>query len=186
MSSLNELAELIAKRVVEQYGIKISIIAIYGSIATGKQSDYSDLDMYAITSLENQMKWSFIFQDKAVDIWSMDWEEAEEIASAKKDKLKIWCVAAHIFVNCKVLYYRNEQDLERFNSLKKSIQKIKEDTEGNFMRAMSQFNMDYSIERVKLAKVKNDILTARWALWGLINNICATLSWLNNVYYSKN
>ena len=190
MSNLIELAEYIVTHAVKNYPNQIAIIAMYGSVAISTQTDYSDLDMYAIIDKEDPNKplnnWSFIFRDRAIDLWSMDWKDAEEFASGKKNHFKVWCVAASLFINCKILYSRNKQDLERFNLLKKTVQHVREDNEGNIQRAISLFNLSYSFERGKLAKVNNDILSARWAVWGLINNVCAILSWLNNIYYKKN
>ena len=116
MSNLIELAEYIATHAVKNYPNQIAIIAMYGSVAISTQTDYSDLDMYVIIDKEGPNKplinWSFIFQDRAIDLWSMDWKDAEEFALGKKDHFKVWCVAASLFINCKKVFMRNVSILQ--------------------------------------------------------------------------
>ena len=190
MSKFNELADYLSHHATKLYSNQIAIIAVYGSVALGTQSDYSDLDMYAIVDVEDSdnplINWSFIFQDRAVDLWSLDWKDAEELASGIKQYSGTWCVAASLFVNCKILYYRSEEDLARFNSLKNVVKQKEKDYKNNIKKAISLFKQLYKFENVELAKKNNDLLSARWEVWGLINGMCAILSWLNNSYYTKN
>ena len=190
MSNLIKLAEFLSQQVIELYPNQIDIVAIYGSIAQNTQNQYSDLDMYAIASLKDSKlpfnNWSFIFQNRPVDLWALSWNEAEDFVNAEKEYTKIWCVSAAIFKNSKVIYYRTDEKLKCFNDLIKKIDTIQQNKEGALRKAMSLFNNFYHFEKTLNAHEHQDILSVRWFCWGLINNLCATLAWLNNTYYSKN
>ncbi|MFQ5979434.1 MAG: nucleotidyltransferase domain-containing protein [Candidatus Heimdallarchaeota archaeon] len=187
--SLQEIAQLVAESAITKYSKEIAIIAIYGSVALGTQSKYSDLDIYAIVDDNNAIDPSlvFIFQNKSVDFWSMNWERAEKIASGEGEPLAPWCVAASLFTNCKILYFRSEEDKKRFEKLKELIKETEEDKEKNLQRIIDSFNTLYAfIERIHLAEENEDVLYARWASWELIIGICKILSLLNSRYFTKN
>ncbi|NVM04943.1 MAG: nucleotidyltransferase domain-containing protein [Candidatus Helarchaeota archaeon] len=180
-----EIAEFLAKRATSRFPDKIAIIVVYGSVALGTEHEYSDIDMYAIVDNEadTDLPWNFIFQKQTVEFWKMDWNVAEQIALGNKDT-NPWAVSASLFNNNKILYARSESDRARFNSLSKKIKRSERD---NIEQIMNIFNKGYStIERIWIAKKNDDLTSARWAVWNLINYTVACLSLINNTFFMKN
>jgi hypothetical protein len=186
MSDLMEIANLVSDYAVKKYSKKIALIAVYGSIAQGTESEYSDLDMYAIVDDEtDKIEISFLYNDTPVDMWFMSWKTAEKMAQGI-ELSSPWCVSASIFINCQLIYTRSKGDLEKFETLGNYIENVKRSPTKNLQHVLNKFDMLFSIEKIKLAKDINDLLYARWAVWGLINNITSFLSWMNNTFYTKN
>ncbi|MFX0171402.1 MAG: nucleotidyltransferase domain-containing protein [Candidatus Hodarchaeota archaeon] len=183
---LLELAELLKTRVVKLFPNEIAVVVLYGSTAQGKDDKFSDLDMFAIldNKEESSLPWEFIFQGHTIDFWKMDWQEAERMVSGKIMSSP-WAVSASLFVNSRILYTRSESDKNRFELL---VEKTKRFKEENLKQILKEFNSGYShIEIIKLAKTNNDLLSAQWAIWQLINNRSVQiLSLINNSFLTKN
>ncbi len=122
MSKLGQLAKILCQLAYEFYSDQIAIIGVYGSVALNKQTDSSDLDMFAIVdeNAESKIDWKFIFQNNQVSFWSMDWKKAEQIVRGKI-KENPWVVAASIFLNNKLLYIRSEEDKQHFEGIRQNI-----------------------------------------------------------------
>ncbi|MFW9903837.1 MAG: hypothetical protein ACFFFH_05855 [Candidatus Thorarchaeota archaeon] len=183
--SLLELAECLKSQAIELFPDKIAIITLYGSTCRETDDQFSDLDMFAIVDNkeDTHLPWEFIFQDHTVDFWKMDWKQAEKMASGKQDKSP-WAVSAALFANGKILFSRSNFDTLHYNSL---ITKTKRSKEANFTQIMSNFNSGYShIEEFKIAKENNDLLSARWSAWQLINKSVRNLSLINNSFLTQN
>ncbi len=183
--TLLELVECLKKEAIKRNPDKIAIIILYGSTAHKKDNQFSDLDMYAIVdNKENtDLPWEFIFQDHTVDFWKMDWKQAEKMASGTQSSSP-WTVSAGLFNYGKVLFFRSESDKIHFNSL---ITKTRRTEEKNLNQIIKDFNTGYShLEEIKIAKRNNDLLSARWAVWQLINKSVRKLSLLNNSFLMKN
>lgn len=182
---LLELAGFLKDQAVKRFPNEIAIIVLYGSTAQRIDNEFSDLDMFAI--LDNQEKsnlpWEFMFQGHTVDFWKMDWKRAEQMALGIRDSSP-WAVSAALFNNGEILYSRSVSDKIRFNSL---VEKTKRNQEENFKQIVNDFNSGYShLEEIALAKSNNDLLSARWAIWQLINKSVKNLSLINNSFLTKN
>jgi hypothetical protein len=186
MGELSGIANLVSDYISSKYPEKIAIIVIYGSIYLGTESKHSDLDMFAITDEDTQeYDISFIYKNHPVDLWSMSWKKAYRIARGD-DPNSPWCVGASLFVHYEILYSRSQKDLERFLTLRKIVEQTQNTRKKNLERVLDHFDSLYSFEKIKLAKEKDDLLSARWAAWGLIINVTNKLSWLNNEFFTKN
>jgi hypothetical protein len=182
---LQEVAEYLKNNVIKLFPNKIAIIALYGSTVRGKDDEFSDLDMYAIVDKENEcnLPLEFVFQNHTIDFWKMDWQQAEIMASGKRDSHH-WAVTASLFRDSKILYTRSNSDKAHFEMLVKKTERCEED---NVRLVMKDFYSGYShIEKIKRARLNNDLLSARWAAWKLINKSVKDLSLLNNTYLTKN
>lgn len=183
--TLLELAEYLKNQVVRKFPDKIAIIVLYGSTAQGKDNQFSDLDMYAIldNNADTDLPWEFIFQDHTVDFWKMDWKQAEKMASGIQNKSP-WSVSAALFNKGTVMYYRSKTDKNRFDSLSAKTQRTEEE---NLIQIIKDFNTGYShLEEIAIARNSEDLLSARWAVWQLINKSVTNLSLLNNSFLMKN
>ncbi|MFX1283653.1 MAG: hypothetical protein ACFFB5_08360 [Promethearchaeota archaeon] len=182
---LIELAGFLKDQAVKLFPNEIAIVVLYGSTAQAIDNEFSDLDMFAIvdSQKESNLPWEFMFQGHTVDFWKMDWKQAELIASGMQNSSP-WAVSAALFNNSKVLYTRSSSDETRFNSL---VEKTKRNEEENFKQIVKNFNSGYShLEEIILAKKNNDLLSARWAIWQLINKSVKNLSLINNSFLTKN
>ena len=182
---LLELAGFLKDQAVRRFPNEIAIIVLYGSTAQAIDDEYSDLDMFAIVDNqeESNLPWEFLFQGHTVDFWKIDWNQAELMALGIQDSSP-WAVSAALFNNGKVLYSRSVFDKIRFDSL---VEKTKRNQEENFKQIINNFNSGYShLEEITLAKNNNDLLSARWAIWQLINKSVKNLSLINNSFLTKN
>ena len=183
--SLLELAECLKNQAIKLFPDKIAIITLYGSTARKTDDQFSDLDMFAIVDNkeDTNLPWEFIFQNHTVDFWKMDWKQAENMASGKQDR-NPWTVSAALFTNGKILFSRSNSDKQSYNSL---IAKTQRSKEANLAQILQNFNFGYShLEEFKIAKKNNDILSARWSAWQLINKSIRNLSLVNNTFLTKN
>ena len=180
-----EIAKFLSKQAISRFSGKIAIITVYGSVALGTSNMYSDVDMFAIidNEAETTLPWNFVLQGYTIEFWKMDWQTAENMALGKI-KTNPWTVSASLFVNSKILYVRSESDGARFNKLR---EKTKRSEDENLREVINNFNSGYSsIELLRLAQQHDDLLSAKWAAWGLINFSVICLSLLNNVFLLKN
>ncbi|MHA2246090.1 MAG: hypothetical protein ACXADY_14090 [Candidatus Hodarchaeales archaeon] len=182
---LLELAGFLKDQAVKRFPNEIAIIVLYGSTAQGIDDEFSDLDLFAIVDNqeESNLPWEFMFQGHTVDFWKMDWKQAELMVLGKLDS-NPWAVSAALFNNGEILYSRSVSDKTRFDSL---VEKTKRNDEENFKQIIKNFNSGYShLEEIALAKMNNDLLSARWAVWQLINKSVKNLSLINNSFLTKN
>ncbi len=187
MSLFDELIQYLIEKAIKTYPEKIALIITYGSSVTGGSTAYSDLDILAI--VDDSEKFSlycpFIYQEKAVEFWSMDWSVAKRWAKGMGGIMRPWGLAASLFINSKIVYSRSSEDEERYNAIVASAKKVKEREEANLNQAMNTLNRTYSfIRRIELAKEKNDLLHGRWVCCALTDEIKNVLSWINNRYYT--
>ncbi|MHA1910834.1 MAG: nucleotidyltransferase domain-containing protein [Candidatus Kariarchaeaceae archaeon] len=188
MNEVNQAIHIVADHVVQKNRENIAIIAIYGSYALGTETSLSDVDVFMIVDEEptEKINCNIIFQGKPISFWQMDWKKAEKMASGEEGFIGIWCNAASLFVNNSLLYSRSKDDLEKFKSLKDLVEEANNDRNGKLSHVVNSFNKLFDIERISFAKEKDDILYARWVVWGLLNNLASLLSWVNGKFYTKN
>jgi len=183
--TLLELAECLKNQAVKNFPDEIAIIVLYGSTAQKKDDQFSDLDMYAIVDnkADTDLPWEFIFQSHTVDFWKMDWKQAEKMASGIQNRSP-WSVSAALFNKGTVMYSRSKTDLIRFDSLGEITKRTEEQ---NLIQIIKDFNTGYShLEEIAIARNNEDLLSARWAVWQLINKSVTNLSLLNNSFLMKN
>lgn len=97
----------------------IAIVACYGSYVTGVPTNVSDIDFYFIPSTPRgyQMSYQFIVDRIGYDLWPVSWERAERMANF--DELLVSLIA-----DARAVYYRNSEDMDRFNSLKHKVREL--------------------------------------------------------------
>lgn len=95
-----QMAEKIAEYVVEELGDHVKLILVYGSLARGEATEFSDLDMVVITDSISYSR-SFVLKERPVDIWSMTLDECEKLITTPSIS---WGVAITLFFQNKVLY----------------------------------------------------------------------------------
>lgn len=186
MSDVFEVAEILVSHAVRAHKGEIAIIAYYGSYATGLASPTSDLDIFYIPddgkagSLSSQ----FVFDGLPYDFWPLSWEFAERIANARHS----WAVAASLIADARVLYYRSQRDLDRFNALKTRIAELMGPNGRKTMiqQALDEFkNTLFQLGQIRLAVAGDDVVGMRWACWKFVNSIVNCLALVNQTYFMK-
>ncbi|MFW9916384.1 MAG: hypothetical protein ACFFGZ_12325 [Candidatus Thorarchaeota archaeon] len=177
---LIDLAHYLADQAAQAFPEKIAIIAVYGSVALGNETAFSDLDMYAIVdnSEETDLPWEFIYDDYPVDFWKMDWNTAEKAALGLEGP---WSVAASTVADSKILYTRSDEDLARFEAIRQKMMSFREE---RWKLVIKKFNR--MLAMMEWLKHSNDLPSARRTAWKLINEAVNIFSVLDDQYFTKN
>jgi predicted nucleotidyltransferase len=111
-----KIAEAFVSHIKSRYPDDIAVVFYYGSQSRGTASPDSDIDICLIPSAERgwQADTSFIIDGVGYDFWPMSWERAERISELEEPLFPI-------LLESKVLYSRSEDDLARFERLKKTV-----------------------------------------------------------------
>ncbi|MCQ4085343.1 nucleotidyltransferase domain-containing protein [Saccharibacillus sp. JS10] len=121
MTKLNvfDVSSALIQRIGQDYAEDVAIAAYYGSYIDGTATERSDLDFFFIPSTPRgkDMALSFIVNGISFDFWPISWERAESMARMEDSK-------TGILADSKLLYVGSDNDLDRFNALKKQIQDI--------------------------------------------------------------
>ncbi len=172
--SLLQMAEEIAGYIVEELGDHVKLILVYGSLARGEATEFSDLDMVVITDGASYNR-SFVLQERPFEIWSMTLEECEKIITTPSIS---WGVATALFFRNKVLY-GDQSILDQLRRLYDSLD----------MQPFIQFCAGRLVVFADiLGKVRNatrsgDLLYARWATHCLANDAAGMVAMINKKYY---
>ena len=186
MTSVFEVANALVAYAQQAYAQDVAIVAYYGSYATGKASDRSDLDLYYIPDdgKAGELYRSFVVDGRAFEFWPVSWEFAEKIASGKHH----WAVAPSILANAHVLYSRSDADLVRFDALRAkivSLQKL-ENKDTLVACAWDTFKTaPFYLETLRLSCACQDILGARQMGYQLVNVILDCLALVNQSFLAR-
>lgn len=188
MTDVLKIADILVSHAVREYKDDVAIIVYCGSYAKGTASSTSDLDLYYIPdegkagSLSSQ----FIIDGLPYDFWPVSWQMAEDIANATSRRP--WAVSASLIADTKVLYYRSQQDLDRFNALKARIAELTlpESRETMVARALEEFkNTLFLLSQIRLAGDDGNVPGARWAGLQFVGSAVNCLALVNQIYFSK-
>ena len=172
--SLLQMAEEITEHVVEDLGDHVKLILVYGSMARGEATEFSDLDMVVITDGVSYHR-SFILQGRPVEIWSMTLNECEKLITTPSIS---WGVAITLFFRNKVLY-GDQSILDRLQQLYDSLDP----------QPFIQFCADRLVAfadilgKVRSAARDGDLIYARWASHCLANEAAGIIAMINKRYY---
>ncbi|GGO05919.1 hypothetical protein [Saccharibacillus kuerlensis] len=122
MDKLNvfDVSSALIERIRRDYAEDVAIAAYYGSYLDGTATERSDLDFFFIPANPNGCRagLTFILNGISFDFWPISWKRAEKMARLEDGQ-------AGILADCKLLYVRSDEDLERFNNLKMQIKDIR-------------------------------------------------------------
>ncbi|MBS4219927.1 nucleotidyltransferase domain-containing protein [Bacillus sp. FJAT-49711] len=115
----SELLESIIDVINTKYSNDVSILFIYGSVVNGTANENSDLDMIFVPSTERgwNLATTFILNGSGNDLWGVNWERLESFANFEDMRVSI-------LANSRLVYYASEEDGERYDKLKRQIEKI--------------------------------------------------------------
>jgi hypothetical protein len=188
MTDVFRIAQILVSHAAQRFKDRIAIIAYYGSRAKGTASPTSDLDLFyipddgAARSLSSQ----FVIGGLPYDFWPVSWKMAEDIANARSHRP--WAVSASLIADTKVIFYRSQEDLDRFTALKARIEELTkpENREGMVQRALKEFEkVLFLLSQVRLARDDGDDLGFQWASLQFLERIINCLALVNQIYFSK-
>lgn len=188
MADVFKIAEILVSHAARVHGEEIAIIAYCGSYAKGVASPSSDLDIYYIPdegkaeSLSSQ----FVLDGLPYDFWGVPWGFAEDIANARSNRP--WAVSASLIADTKVLYYRSQEDLDRFNGLKAHIAELVKPENRSLMvgRALDAFKTTlFQLGQMRLAAADGDRAGLHWTGWKFAGSAVNCLALINQTYFTK-
>ncbi len=172
--SLLWMAEEIAGIIVEELDDRVKLILVYGSLARGEATEFSDLDMVVITDGISYSR-SFVLEGRPFEIWSITLDECEKLIKTPSIS---WGVAITLFFQNKIVY-GDQTILNRLQRIYDSLD----------MRPFIQFCADKLVSfadilgKVKSAARNGDIIYARWAAHCLANDTAGIIAMINKRYY---
>lgn len=179
MSQELKRAEEIAKKLAKEVS-GIDLILVYGGIAQGRFSKYSDYDMIAISD-KKWVVWEFIQDNQSICLWPMTWKKAEEVA---KGKTSYWSVAAASIFESIVVWYKSDKILKKFESLKRFLS---EGGPRTLKKAIADYDKLYGkLWRMQKAIEQKNELDISFLKNDIANELAHILSALNNRYYLNN
>ncbi len=188
MTDVFRIADILVSHAVQVYGKEIALIVYFGSYATGTAKSTSDLDMYYVPDdgKAESLSTTFVIGGLPYDFGCMPWKVLENIANAKSRNH--WAVSASMIADAKVLYYRSDADLERFNALKARIAELTRPESRGYMieRGLEEFKTTlFQLGQMRLAITHNDMPGLHWEGWQFIWCAVNCLALVNQTYFSK-
>lgn len=173
----NKILEIIIQSIEKNFLNDISILTCYGSYVTGEYTKYSDIDFFFIPKTDKgyNLSYQFIINDIGYDLFPLSWDRVNKIANLEEQIMSI-------IMDGKVLYYSSEQDLEKYENVKKTI-------------LHNLINKDYVSEKIRkliadaksmffdLNQQNND--TNKSLVYSILENLLFALALLNGKYLLK-
>lgn len=182
MVDVFEVAESLMNHIKSRWSNDVAIAAYYGSYAQGTATKRSDLDFFFIPATPEGFKVSiqFIVDDISFDFWPISWERAERMARLEDSQTTI-------IADCKLLYVRSEEDLERFMRLRETVAAVL--ASGNDRRLVEVAESRLRDAHIHLHKMTCDpesqLTGLRTEAQGVLTNVLECLALLNGTYFTR-
>ncbi|MBS4026507.1 MAG: hypothetical protein KGZ96_12640, partial [Clostridia bacterium] len=114
MEELMKIADLFVEKIKRDYPDDVACVVIMGSVVFNQTHKRSDLDLFYVpkTNRGYNLGTTFIINGIGFDFWPISWERLERIASYEER-------ITSIILDGKIIYYNTEEDLNKYESLKK-------------------------------------------------------------------
>lgn len=178
-----DVSSTLIERIRRDYAEDIAIAAYYGSYLDGTATERSDLDFFFIPANPNgyKLRLSFILNGISFDFWPIDWERAEKMA-------KLEDFQAGILADCKLLYVKSDEDLERFNNLKHQLKDVRAfESEEMFVRlAEEKLHGVYpALHELRKAGTGKALSVYRLQAFEIMRPVFEAIALLNRTYLHK-
>jgi hypothetical protein len=188
MTDVFRIADILISHAVRVHGAEIALIVYHGSYASGTATSTSDLDIYFVPDdgKAESLSTTFVIGDLPFEFECMPWKVLEDIANAKARHP--WAVSASMIADAKVLFYRSDADLERFNALKARIAELARSESCGYMveRGLEEFKTTlFQLGQMRLAVAHNDMPGLHWAGWQFTCSAVNCLALVNQTYFLK-
>lgn len=166
-------AELLIEKIKRDYSNDISLLAIMGSTIYNDTHERSDLDMFFVPKTERgfNLEFTFIIDGIGYDFWVISWERLERIANHGERIISI-------ITEGKVLYCASNEDMERWNSLKRKALDV-----SDRLRLIDLAGEQLDSACVDMVQLRNarTLSEARYQAIGVIYKLGQAISLLNGV-----
>ena len=159
----------------------IDLVLLYGAFAQGRGHSRSDYDMIVINN-NKKVEWQFVFNEQPICLWSMTWKDVEEVIAGKNGI--IWSIGVNSLVKAEIIYYRDENILDKFNNLK---DRCIEGGNNALIQAIENFDSLYGLLwRLEKHVRENNALELTFLKWNIVITLNCMLSALNKKYFLNN
>lgn len=175
-----KILEIIKNKIENDYKNDILLFVMYGN--NKKEADENlGIGFYFIPKDERGKKLStqFIVEGVSYDLFPMSWERL--IANAAMDSPQ-----GYLLLDTEVIYYSNEEVLNRFENMKGSLQTVLSGKYDEMLinKAYEYFNESY-IYLYNMYKYKNSMSSVRLEAGKLLNKIANAMGFANREYYKN-
>ena len=184
---VSQVAELLVSHAVRSHGDAVSLIACYGSRATGQATAYSDLDIFYTPAegADPLLARQFIVEGVPVDFWPIRWSTLEGFATGR---LRGWAVAPGLVLSARLLYARSDEETARFEAVRRQVTDLQNPAARKEMvrRALAAFPAVLAhIGNLRLACADGDPASIRWAGWQVILSAVECLALVNQTTFPR-
>lgn len=178
---------MLVDHAVGKYEHEVSVIAYYGSHATGTATPASDLDLFYIPveGKSPDAARSFVLNGTTFDFWPITWGMAGHIAAGR---FRSFSVGTSILLHAKLLYSRTDEDRARFESLRRRAFALKEPAQEVEMvrRGLAVFpNAVYQLDNLRHACAGEDVAAMRECAWRVVDVSIESLALVNRVTFDR-
>lgn len=175
-----KILDIVKNKIMDSYREDISLLVVYGN-----NKDMNDGNLgtrfYFVPKSERGRSLSiqFIIEDVSYDLFPMRWERLVQNAAMDSPQ-------GYILLDTEVIYYDNEESLERFNGLKNSLRVMLSGSynEELLNKAYEYFNETY-IYLYNMKKYETSLSSVRIEAGKLLDKIANALGFANTHYYNN-
>lgn len=187
MLDVFQVARRLVDHAVQTHGAAVSLIAYYGSHATGEASAHSDLDIFytPVDGANPPLARQFLVAGIPFDFWPISWESLAQFATGT---LRGWAVAPGIVRNARLLYARSDADRERFHNIQQQVVELEQPQARPQMlrRALEAFpEVLIHLGNLRLACADGDIASIRVAGWNVVTTAVECLALVNQTTFPR-
>lgn len=113
----SEILSTITEKIEKSYIEDISLLVCYGSYVTGDYGIMSDIDFFFVPKTKKgySLREQFILNNIGYDLWPVSWDRLIRISNLEEH-------ITSILMDGKVLFYSSEDELSKFDKLKKNVE----------------------------------------------------------------
>ncbi len=184
-----EEISFIKQKLIDEYKDVIELIVVYGSYARGTYNEFSDIDLFVLVDAEKRysgitsLPWIYRYKNIVIDCWESIWEQQENNLEIVKSSFFLYSIAG--LLDCKILYYKDEETLSRFKALQEKVREVITNDEENLELLIKQYGIK-GIDGILQAQKNGDLVSARMNIWGSIFHMISALARINGTYYKHN
>lgn len=176
-NTTQKLSEWAINKITEEYKDDIALLIALEEHSVNDDGHGECFDYFVpATKRGHELSQTFIVEDIGHDLYPRTWERMERTANLI-DKCTI-CLG-----NAKILYYRSEEDKERFLKLKELLLKNLNDSEFMYKRVLE--NLDNAMKLYQTLMFENELYRARTAAGYIANYLFDIVFYLNKTYFKE-
>ncbi|MBN2238617.1 MAG: nucleotidyltransferase domain-containing protein [Dehalococcoidales bacterium] len=171
-----EILKWVLAKIRHEYPDDIALLVVYGSYLTGHSDEWSDIDFFFVP--ENRRAYSlsrsFIIEGIGYDLFGMNWERLERIASFEE-------TLTPLLGNSRIDHSISEKQAERFDNLKKMLFRNLADYDYMHARAVNRF-----VKTVLIGEQLQESLSlseCRLLSGMILMELADVIAWENRTYF---